>query len=109
MSWWAAIEIVIAFIIGGGIGFIISAILTVASINDRVEDEVNDYLQNKPHYLAEMTDEEIDQVVENYFSNTPKEKLYATFAKAGFFEEFKDHPEQIKWETFNYAKEEKQN
>ncbi len=101
MVLWQMISIVLSFIAGGLIGFVVSMILTVDSINDRIEEEVNDYLTNKRFNIQNMTDEEIDQLIEKFFQNTPKEELYRIFEKSGFFEEFKSNSEEINWDTFN--------
>jgi len=51
-----------------------------------------------PKSIYNMSDEEIEQVIDDFFDKTPKKVLIDIFEKAGFFEEFK--PEEIKWEVF---------
>jgi len=51
-----------------------------------------------PKSIYNMSDEEIEQVIDDFFDKTPKKVLIDIFEKAVFFEEFK--PEEIKWEVF---------
>jgi len=48
--------------------------------------------------IYNMSDEEIEQVIDDFFDKTPKTVLMNIFAKSGFFEEFT--LDEIKWEVF---------
>jgi hypothetical protein len=51
-----------------------------------------------PKNIYNMSEEEMERIIDDFFDKTPKKVLIDIFKKAGFFEEFK--PEEIKWEVF---------
>ena len=48
--------------------------------------------------IYNMSEEEMERIIDDFFDKTPKKVLIDIFEQAGFFEEFK--PEEIKWEVF---------
>jgi len=48
--------------------------------------------------IYNMSEEEMERIIDDFFDKTPKKVLIDIFEQAGFFEEFKS--EEIKWEVF---------
>lgn len=51
-----------------------------------------------PKNISDMSDEEIEKLVDDFFNKTPKKVLMDIFEKSGFFKEFKQ--EEINWNVF---------
>ncbi len=51
-----------------------------------------------PKNISDMSDKEIEDLVDDFFNKTPKETLIDIFEQSGFFKEFSQ--EEINWEIF---------